>query len=765
MKIRILRNLRNGEVDHVTYLRGVTNKRILYIALYFTIPVFFLVNLLLIKAGQNFTGYRNMLFYTNNIDLLTPLIVFVVIYILIIVCLPKITVVIPNGKLYIIVAILLFLAIGPQIVLLRIPETNPDFTRYYQYADNLKDNGLIYYLGGWGTEFYTHVDMPMGSFPFGIIFSLFGSERFYIQLFMCLTLFLTSFIIFLFGSQMLNCKIGFISSIIFLSFPFILSQVPLLLVDIVSTFYITAFAYVLYKYLDKEHTYFYLITSIVVLFMAFFSKILSPFFIVPIIIGIILAKVLDPPSDYVKFYRSLKQFLLLSSSIILLYVYILRDFYKVYVIDMMYDFTGISYVVFETMLVAIIVASVALIVASKKLFLHNYTRTIISMVYKYKFHILMLMYALLIFAFMLDHGKYFFYLRLLPSAVGILPSILLFSSLVFIVKNGDFARMIPILLWVFIPIFLLPHVMYKYLIPAYPPIALLCGYVIFNLRDNYLKNFLSLTIVISGLIIALFVFYPMSMTHSQINVKDFVEDMENLNIKNFDMVYIPSYETWLVESRIHMFELFMPMWIKYYGNPNMVPDIITVHNKSEYNSYLRSIDQSTKEYLIIVSDQSSIDGSVLLPEILQNYSIYNIKNKGYHAAYWTSTRQIVILERKKGSLVIEDHGILDDAVHLTSLRYVSDHLNEFKPPININLEFSEGSYNRFIIYDFYDGRFHKSDKIYQIKENDTQSTYTITREPDRLILHIHELRKQPLNLKKIEISNETEIMAEWTSPA
>lgn len=727
-------------------------------------PLLFIINLLLIKEGKDFTGYRNMLFYTSDIDMLTPLIVFVFSYICILVYYQKINIEVPKDKLRIII-LLLLLAFAPQIAFLNIPETNPDFIRYYQYSEILKNHGLLYYLGEWGTGFGAHVDLPMGSLPFGIIFSLFGSERIYIQIFMCLVLFLTSYIIFLLGSHMFNAKMGIISSVVFLSFPFMLSQVPLLLIDIISTLYITALAYVLYKYHDDERICFYLVMPATLLFIAFFSKILSLFFIVPIIMGIIIIHLFNLLSENKKSNRRPILFLSLSSSLVLSYMIIISDFYKITALNLLYSKTGIniSNNYFEFTLIGVVVASLASVSILYKFFTYNLGWRIKTTAHNYKYPILIFIYVIIILAFISDFGNHFFYLRSLPNAVGIVPSILLFSSLALIVKNRETTKMLPIILWVFVPIFLLPHVMYKYLQPAYPAIALTCGYVIYNFKYDDIQRFVTLNVFISGLIIALLVFYPMSITHSQINVKETVEEMENLKIEEFDVVYLPEKPFFIESFRIHQFEVFAPVWVNYYSKSNIELNIITIQNNMEYKNYLRSIKQSEKPYIIIVTDQALIDERVLPPEILLNYSIYDIKNKGYHAAFWTSTRQVIILGKKESPIIIEDHGILDDKVYLTSLRYDRNDLKEFDSPIYIDLEFYEDSDNIFVIYDHYDGRFHRSGEIYLIGKNDTRSTYTITREPDRLLLHIHELKKQPLNLKKVKISNETELIAELTA--
>jgi hypothetical protein len=138
-------------MDSIMRFRGAFTNKKMYILLYAIFPLLFIMNLLLIKEGKDFTGYRNMLFYTSDIDLLTPLIVFMLGYILIILFYQKIKMEAPKDKLHIII-VLLLLAASPQIAFLNIPETNPDFIRYYEYSEILKKSWftlLFRRVGNW----------------------------------------------------------------------------------------------------------------------------------------------------------------------------------------------------------------------------------------------------------------------------------------------------------------------------------------------------------------------------------------------------------------------------------------------------------------------------------------------------------------------------------------------------------------------------------------------------------------------------------------
>ena len=165
------------------------------------------------------------------------------------------------------------------------------------------------------------------------------------------------------------------------------------------------------------------------------------------------------------------------------------------------------------------------------------------------------------------------------------------------------------------PIFFIPNTMYKYLLPAYPAIALLCGYAISKLKDVNLQKFITLNIIATGVIISLFVFHPLCMTVEQINVKESVEEIEKLNAEEVDMIYVPFGDRFRNKGRINMFERYMPMWVNYYSKSPIKSNVIAINNKSEYSEFWKNNYRNLSTHLIIISDRSKIDDEVLLPDI------------------------------------------------------------------------------------------------------------------------------------------------------
>ena len=137
--------------------------------------------------------------------------------------------------------------------------------------------------------------------------------------------------------------------------------------------------------------------------------------------------------------------------------------------------------------------------------------------------------------------------------------------------------------------------------------------------------------------------------------------------------------------------------------------ISTIHNQSQYQNLIDECLENDFPYLMIISDASRIDDDILPPSILNHYSVLRIYNRGYHAAYWFNTQQVIILKNNyhvSSEISFKDAGILDDKVYLGEITFHDPALAHYEPPIFISLRFENVS-NRFVIYDWYNQSFHR----------------------------------------------------------
>lgn len=166
-----------------------------------------------------------------------------------------------------------------------IPEINPDAARYITQAKYLEEYGIWSYLNDWGHELFAYVDFPSIPFFYGIIFRYLGEYREYIQLFNTILFALTSVLIYKISKRLWNEEIGLYSGLLLMSFPYLLSQVPLTLVDIPIMFLTILFAFLILKVFDNKY---YNIPASLVVFFIIYAKMTSILMIIPAIFILII---------------------------------------------------------------------------------------------------------------------------------------------------------------------------------------------------------------------------------------------------------------------------------------------------------------------------------------------------------------------------------------------------------------------------------------------------------------------------------------------
>jgi hypothetical protein len=365
------------------------------------------------------------------------------------------------------------------------------------------------------------------------------------------------------------------------------------------------------------------------------------------------------------------------------------------------------------------------------------------------------LYGLLFVLTIFDMGKSFFYIRSLPNAIGIIPAILALMAIALIMRKKQ-VMAIPLILWIIIPILVIPNPMYKYFLPAYPALALVSAMTVCWIEDVKLQKCILISAIMAGMIIALFVLYPMCMTDSQVNIQKSAEYFNNIKTgdQKIQVIYIPTTVRYQDVGRIHIFSQQLPTWFNYYSDRKHDYSVSTVRNNDEYHVIINECNERNVKNLVIITDAEDINNDILTPSVLNNYSIKRVFNQGYHNGYWFNTQQVVIMDKTQ-KIIVEDKGIIDDKVYLHTLNLKVPILSNYEPPLSIKLELEDNSTNTFVIYDWYNKSFHRSDTIYYIKPGVTEVTYTITRPTDNVILHMHELNKVPLKIKRVSMKNET----------
>ena len=123
------------------------------------------------------------------------------------------------------------------------PEVIVDAARYFTQAKYLKLFGAGFFSKQWGKEIFAWSDMPLIPFMYGIIFKVLGEQRIFIQIFNTLLFSGTVALTYSVGKILWDEEMGFYAGLLLLAFPYLYTQVPLMLVDVPTMFFLILAVY------------------------------------------------------------------------------------------------------------------------------------------------------------------------------------------------------------------------------------------------------------------------------------------------------------------------------------------------------------------------------------------------------------------------------------------------------------------------------------------------------------------------------------------
>ena len=151
------------------------------------------------------------------------------------------------------------------------PELNVDASRYFTQAKHLELYGMGYFLREWGKGIAVWTDLPVVPFFYGMIFSAFGENRMYVQVFTTLLFSLSVLLTFQIGKKLWDADTGFYAGMLLLGIPYLYSQVPLMLVDVPAMFFLLLAIFTFLTAVEKGNALRILLSSAAIL-LAFYSK-------------------------------------------------------------------------------------------------------------------------------------------------------------------------------------------------------------------------------------------------------------------------------------------------------------------------------------------------------------------------------------------------------------------------------------------------------------------------------------------------------------
>jgi hypothetical protein len=167
-------------------------------------------------------------------------------------------------------AVIFIVSFAAGALFWREPEVIVDTSRYFTQAKHLEIYGIEYFIRQWGHGINAWTDLPLVSFCYGLIFKFFGESRIYIQIFTTFLFSLTCVTTFLTGKILWNEEMGFYAGLLLLGIPYLFSQVPLMLTDVPTMFFLTLSVYTFIKAIEKGGVW--IINSSAAVFCAVFSK-------------------------------------------------------------------------------------------------------------------------------------------------------------------------------------------------------------------------------------------------------------------------------------------------------------------------------------------------------------------------------------------------------------------------------------------------------------------------------------------------------------
>ena len=119
------------------------------------------------------------------------------------------------------------------------PEVIIDSARYFTQAKHLSQYGVVYFIREWGVSIHSWTDLPLVPLIYGFVFKVFGESRLVIQL-VTLSMFAGTVVLtYYIGKTLWDDMTGFYGGILLVGMPYLLTQVPLMLVDVPSMFFLT----------------------------------------------------------------------------------------------------------------------------------------------------------------------------------------------------------------------------------------------------------------------------------------------------------------------------------------------------------------------------------------------------------------------------------------------------------------------------------------------------------------------------------------------
>ncbi len=175
------------------------------------------------------------------------------------------------------------------------PELIMDASRYFSQAKYLEVHGIKAFWQGWGGEISAWTDLPLIPFLYGLVFAGLGEARIFIQILTTCFFVGAVLLTYLYGKDLRDEETGFLAGLLLLCHPYLLLQIPLMMVDLPTLFFLILTLYTFSRALrDGGHRSIALAACAI--FLLFWAK-YSAWLLLTVLPVIVLAR---SPADYKK---------------------------------------------------------------------------------------------------------------------------------------------------------------------------------------------------------------------------------------------------------------------------------------------------------------------------------------------------------------------------------------------------------------------------------------------------------------------------------
>jgi len=441
-----------------------------------------------------------------------------------------------------------------------------DASRYFTQAKHLEVYGIGYFLKEWGRTIIAWTDMPLVPFLYGMIFKLFGENRIFIQLFTTVLFSLTVVLTSLIGKRLWNRDTGFSAGLLLFGSPYLLTQVPLMLVDVPTMFFLTLSVFTFLFALNPGGTA-RVACSIAAIVLTVFTKYSA--WLMLSVLGVVLIVYA------INLERSKDRRPLLRGVVILLIAAAISGAVLLLKVDVVKEQVGL---------------------------LRGYQQPGLA-----------------------RWGESFVSTFLFQTHPFIAVSAL--ASLVVAFRKRDLNYVI--ICWLVLLVVLFNIKRIRYIIPVFPMLTLMAGYGLQVIKRDELRRFILFSTVATSLVIGVFAYLPVAERMSTANLKHAGEYLNTLDAGEIEVITLFSKKQVANPAvAVPLLDLFTNKQIQYHYRPEGFPSREEIERSSvrftwEYlnPAYYCAKPDALNVPVIVISDASNDPLPKLVAQRLEDYRL------------------------------------------------------------------------------------------------------------------------------------------------